>query len=147
MTKIFPSSNVAGKYWSQHGFIHVKFDRWVHDHDQRTLPTVTRGLRYRQHCHFLLLPPSSGHTQNTRAHVLGCISTAVRMHTHFMWVFSSCFFLVVIYQSCALTTFSFLQGHNRCLQYVTLMTFLPAQLVHMLWRCKCVVTQIHETVL
>lgn len=53
------------------------------------------------------------------------------------------FFLAVIYQSRALATFSSLKGHGRHLQYVTRMTLLPAQLVHMLCRCKCVLTQIH----
>lgn len=87
------------------------------------------------------------HTQdNTHTHTQMSLAAPVQLfvctHTFYVGV-ELLFFLAVIYQSRVLATFSSLQGHGRHLQYVTRMTLLPAQLVHMLTGCKCVLTQIH----
>lgn len=84
---------------------------------------------------------------NTHTHTQMSLAASVQLfvctHTFYVGVELLFFFLAVIYQSRALATFSSLQGHGRHLQYVTRMTLLPAQLVHMLTGCKCVLTQIH----
>lgn len=84
--------------------------------------------------------PYTKHTHTLSLAAL--VQLFVCTHTFYVGV-QQLLFLAVIYQSRALATFSFLQGHGRHLQYVTRMSLLPAQLVHMRCRCKCVLTQIH----